>query len=89
MRPTQFSTYIRRDTGDEYRFIGYAQVVHDEAEPKDVCLLTPVCSGFEIAAEKHKRTPEHTIYYIVEPEDFANYFDEGSPAPARSTEVTK
>lgn len=86
MRPVQFNTYLRRENGDEFRFIGYAQVIHDGEEPRDVCLMAPVCSGFEIAAEQHKRTPEHTVYYIVEPDDFAEFFDEGSPARPAQTE---
>lgn len=77
MRPVQFNAYKLRESGDEFRFIGYGQLLHDEGETEDVCIMAPSVSGYDLGAARFKKTDEHTIYFLVVPAEFEKHFEEG------------
>lgn len=92
MPPVRFTTYFHRESGQDYRFIGYAELENDKGDRSDVCLFAPVVSGFDAAAQK--KSDEHTVYLICEPKDFEALFGEGhasgtNPSPAERKAAKK
>lgn len=74
MKPSQFTHYLLRESGEEYNFLGYGEMLHDTAEPTTVCILSPIISGFA-----PNPPAGHTRFIICDEDDFAVLFDESSP----------
>lgn len=80
MRPVRFTTYTQKGTGYDFRFIGYGQMLVDgEDKPKDVCIMAPGVSDAPQSAY-FRPSDEHTVYFIVDPDEFEEHFDTVHPS---------
>ena len=74
MPRSQFNHYLLRETGAEYNYLGLGVMLHDEGPSTNVCILSPVISGFA------PNPPEgFTRFFICDENEFDTFFEEASP----------